>query len=131
MLKLSVQAALVVLIIALPAVWPCLHYSPEKGITALIAAAVVCLICTFISMVPLMIAVKHHADWLARSLSGRHGYQVVINPVCRNVGLFCPQAAYDDLRPLRDGVLFGPVGLGNQGRRELYPGVLSDLIINE
>ncbi|MFC1781964.1 hypothetical protein ACFL02_00070 [Planctomycetota bacterium] len=70
LLKLSGQAALVVLIIALLAVWPCRHFSPEQGITALITAAAVCFGATCVSLLPLVIAVKRRADWLGQACLG-------------------------------------------------------------
>ena len=70
LVKLSSQAALIVLIIAVLAIWPCSHFSPEKGLTALLTAALVCFLPVCVSLVPLTIAVKRQADWLAQACLG-------------------------------------------------------------
>ena len=70
LIKLSSQAALIVLIIAVLAIWPCRYFSPDKGLTALITAALVCFFPVFVSLVPLTIAVKRQADWLAQACLG-------------------------------------------------------------
>ncbi|MCP4712941.1 MAG: hypothetical protein GY869_30300 [Planctomycetes bacterium] len=70
LIKLSSQAALIVLIIALLALWPCSYFGPEKGLTALLTAALVCFVPVCISLVPLAIAVKRQADWLAQACLG-------------------------------------------------------------
>ncbi len=71
LIKLSSQAALIVLILAVLAIWPCRYFSPEKGLTALITAALVCFFPVCLSLVPLVIAVKRQSDLLAQAcLSG-------------------------------------------------------------
>ena len=92
LLKLSAQAALVVLIIALLAVWPCRHFSPEQGITALIAAAVLCFAATCVSLVPLAIAIKRRADWLAQACLGGTVISLLLT-------LFAGMAVYFALKP--------------------------------
>jgi len=70
LLKLSGQAVLLVLIIALLTAWPCWHFSGEQGMTALVLAAGVCLVSSCISLAPLLIAVRRRADWLAQACLG-------------------------------------------------------------
>jgi len=70
LIKLSSQAALIVLIIVVLAIWPCSHFSPEKGLTALLTAALVCFLPVCVSLVPLVIAVQRQADWLAQACLG-------------------------------------------------------------
>lgn len=88
LIKLSSQAALIVLIIALLAIWPCRHFSPENGLTALLTAALVCFFPVCFSLVPLTIAVKRKADWLAQACLGGTVARMLLTLLIGTIGYF-------------------------------------------
>ena len=70
LLRLSGQAILLVAVVGLLSAWPSLHWGGSENIQALIAAGVVTLIASIVSMIPITIAVEQKADWLGQACLG-------------------------------------------------------------
>jgi len=70
LLKLTAQATILVITIILLGIWPSWHYGGEAGLKTMVAAGGVCLTGTIISLVPMVIAIKKKAIWLAQACLG-------------------------------------------------------------
>ena len=57
-------------VVVLLSAWPSLHWGGSENLQALIAAGVVTLIASIISMIPMTIAVEKKADWLGQACLG-------------------------------------------------------------
>jgi len=70
LLRLSGQALLLVAAVGLLSWWPSVHWGGSENVQALIAAGVVTLIASIVSLIPITIAVEKKADWLGQACLG-------------------------------------------------------------
>ena len=70
LLRLSGQALLLVAAVGLLSWWPSVHWGGSENVQALIAAGVVTLIASIVSLIPITIAVDQKADWLGQACLG-------------------------------------------------------------
>ena len=70
LLRLSGQALLLVGGIGLPAAWPSYHWGGSENLQAMLAAGVVTLLASIVSLIPITIAAERKADWLGQACLG-------------------------------------------------------------
>jgi hypothetical protein len=70
LLRLSGQAILLVAGIGLLAAWPSYHWGGSENLQAMLAAGVVTLIASVVSLIPITIAAEQKADWLGQACLG-------------------------------------------------------------
>jgi hypothetical protein len=70
LLRLSIQAILLVTVLGVLSAWPSLHWGGRENLQALVAAGVITLIAGIVSLIPITIAVGQKADWLGQAVLG-------------------------------------------------------------
>jgi hypothetical protein len=78
LLKLSTQAALIVLIIGLAGLWPSWHWGAEAYVAAEAWAAAVCVVGMIVGLVPIALATSRKTDWLPQACLASTGTRLVV-----------------------------------------------------